>query len=174
MQLAFSNALLEDQVKNEHGVTLMEMMVVMTVIAIVSAVSVLSSQGPLNTYRVRSAARQVFSDIQTARLGAIKGGRSWALCFPAGNGVAVTTYTVQNNAGGDAALCTADDGAPVKTSVIGSPKLTITKNFVATAMTFNPNGTAATGGNLVTIASTDGARTLNINIAAGTGNPRIQ
>ena len=152
----------------------MELMIVMAIIAIFSAVSMLSSQGPLNTYRVRSAARQVFSDVQTARLGAIKGGRAWALCFPAGNGVAVTTYTVQNNAGADAALCTADDGAPVKTSIIGSPKLVITKNFVPAALTFSPNGTASTGGNLVTIASTNGGRILNINVTAGTGNPRIQ
>jgi len=161
-------------VKNERGFSLTELMIVLSIIAIFSAVSMLSSQGPLNTFRVRTAARQVFSDIQTARLGAIRGGRSWALCFPAGNGVAVTTYTVQNNAGADATLCTADDGVPVRTSTIGSPKLVITKNFAPANLTFNPNGTASAGGNLVTITSTNGGRILNINVTTGTGNPRIQ
>ncbi|MBI3606437.1 MAG: GspH/FimT family pseudopilin [Nitrospirae bacterium] len=160
--------------KSERGVTLIEMMVVLAIIAIVSAVSVLNSQGLLNSYRVRAAARQVFSDVQTARLGAIKGGRAWALCFPAGNPVAVTTYTLRNVAGADTALCTADDGPPVRTTTIGNPRLVITKNFAAAALSFNPNGTASTGGNLVTIASSDGARTVTINITTGTGNPRIQ
>ena len=159
---------------HEHGVTVIELMIAVTLVMVLGSIAVLGSRALSESYNLRSAAREFFSDMQLARLSAIKEGRVWALCLTPGDNL-VTSYTIRNRPGVDDIFCTADDGAaaaPRKTvSLTGYQTLTITENFAGTSLLFNPNGTASAGA--VTVTKTDGAA-LNVVVNASTGNIRIQ
>lgn len=160
------------------GFTLVEIMVVIGLIGILSAVAMLYVPGMLDSYKVRGAARQLYSDMQMARLGAIKGGKKWAICFSPGE-TAFTSYSIRNTPGADNNLCTTDDpttgAAPfyrkdVNISSGDYSTLTFDEGFTGTNVEFNPNGTASSGN--VTI--TKGARTVTITVNPNTGNIRMQ
>lgn len=163
--------------RKQEGFTLMELIITIAVLGILGAIAVLSSQGMLENYRVRGATRQIYSDMQLARLGAIKGGRDWAICFSPGN-QAFTSYSIRNTPGPDNNLCTEDDptsGSPPfyskSVNISGEyPTVTFEENFSGTNVEFSPNGTASSGN--VTIRS--GTRTLQVTVSGNTGNIRIQ
>jgi type IV fimbrial biogenesis protein FimT len=156
----------------EKGFTLMEMLVTIGLVSVLASISFFSSRGLMDGYRIRGAAREVFADMQMARLGAIKEGTNWALCFSPGT--AFTSYTLRNAAGADRNLCTNDDPTPYRKSVdIANlySGMSYAANFsAATKIEFTPRGTVASGN--VTI--TKGSRNLLVTTNGSTGNIRIQ
>lgn len=144
----------------------MELLVVVGIIGIVGAVSVLGSQQLLNSYRVRSAARQVMGDLQFARLSAIKEGRTYTVCFTPGD-TAVTSYRITS------AGC-ASATPPVRTTAMsGFPGVTAVENFSGTSVTFAPQGTTSGAGGDVTVQSSDGTKTVRVTLGTA-GTTRIQ
>ncbi len=154
--------------RGERGFTLIELLVAVAIIATVGAMSVLGSQPLLNSYRLRSAARQVISDLQFARLSAVKEGRDWTVCFTPGE-PAVTSYLITNDPG---ACGSATPPFYVRnTDLSAFPGVTASETFGGTSVTFRPRGTASTG--TLIMKSPDGTKTLTVALGA-TGNPRIQ
>lgn len=67
--------------KKDSGVTLVELMVIFAIIAILAAVAVPSFSGWLPNYRLKQAARDVFSRFQLAKFTAIKRNTNCAITF---------------------------------------------------------------------------------------------
>ncbi len=85
--------------------TLIELIVVMCILAVMVLISIPNIGRWLPRYRLRSAVRDVASNMQLARLGAIKDNREWAIQYD----INAQTYTILSDDGPDGAWGTADD-----------------------------------------------------------------
>ncbi|NIS62020.1 MAG: prepilin-type N-terminal cleavage/methylation domain-containing protein [Proteobacteria bacterium] len=151
---------------NRKGLTIIELVVVMCILGIMVLIAIPNIGRWLPRYRLRSAARDVASNMQLARLGAIKDNREWALLFDVGS----QSYRIISDKGPDGNWGTPDD---VGYKGDGSPWPRSTKSFadytnvgfgdgghgpvpdgtavgdgvtfVGKRAEFNPGGTAAAG-----------------------------
>jgi Tfp pilus assembly protein FimT len=138
----------------------MELLVTIGLIAVMSAIAYPSIRDLGRGYQIRGAARQIYSDMQMARLGAIKEGKNWSLVFSPGDN-AFTSYIVRNGAGNT-----------VKTVGITDlyTGMTYEENFASgTQVTFAANGTASSGNVRVLRDS----RALRVTVNNNSGNIRI-
>ena len=67
--------------RDNTGFTLIELMVVIAVIATLTAISVPNFLAYLPNARLKSAARELYSNMQLAKMGAIKQNTDWAIVF---------------------------------------------------------------------------------------------
>jgi prepilin-type N-terminal cleavage/methylation domain-containing protein len=91
--------------QNKRGLTIIELVVVMCILAVMVLVAIPNIGRWLPRYRLRSAARDVASHMQLARLGAIKDNREWSLLFDV-NG---QSYRIISDKGPDGNWGTPDD-----------------------------------------------------------------
>ncbi len=82
--------------KNDKGFTLLEMMVVIAVIAIVSAIAIPNFISFASGMKLRSASRDLYSNMQKARMNAIRQNTTWTIQFTS-SGSNLTGYSVLNN-----------------------------------------------------------------------------
>jgi Tfp pilus assembly protein FimT len=139
----------------------MELLVTIGLIAVMSAIAYPSIRDLGRGYQIRGAARQIYSDMQMARLGAIKEGKNWSLVFSPGDN-SFTSYIVRNGAGNT-----------VKTVGITDlyTGMTYEENFASgTQVTFAANGSAGPAGNVRVIR---GGRSLRLTVNNNSGNIRI-
>ena len=92
--------------EREAGVTLVELLVVMAILGIMAGVAIPTFAVWFPNYRLRSAATDLFSNMQRAKLGAIKGNTSWGIAFS--DGATTDTYTIWSY-GPDRTWGTGDD-----------------------------------------------------------------
>lgn len=73
---------------NRYGLTLIELMVVLAIIGIMAAVTASSFDlsGWLSLYRLRGSAKNLFTDMQRARMNAVRENRDWAIRFNTADG----------------------------------------------------------------------------------------
>lgn len=172
-------------VSGEKGFTLIELLITIAVAGILGAIAVMNAPGMLDSYRVRGAGRQLYSDMQMARLRAIKEGKEWAVEF-SGN-----TYCVKNqintaltppSADGWTTGCSTTNDTIVKSINLDSDYSGITATSSGSGglssgrEVFYPNGTASSGISNPTWAKvtiSKGSRTQSICIRSTTGNIRI-
>jgi len=79
------------------GFTIIELIIVIAVIGIIAAVSVPNFLSYLPDARLKSAARDLYSNLQQAKISAIKSNKQWAIVFNADAGV----YEVCSGKGSD-------------------------------------------------------------------------
>ncbi len=81
----------------EKGFTLIELMVTVSVLGILAAIAVPAFSQWLPRYRLKNAARDIYSNMQLAKLGAIKQNSDWAIHLDETS----NTYRVCSSDGGD-------------------------------------------------------------------------
>jgi len=173
---------------NNRGYTLIELLTTIALIGIVATIASLSMRGIMEGYRLKGAARQIYGDLQLARLKAIKEGKICALVF-SGN-----SYTIRDtgpdgqpgeagtndDASGsvddveELGAAGSDDGL-LKTVDLAGDYQGISITSGQTMNIFYPNGTAGRlGGASTTVIVNNGSHSKNIKVNTGTGNVRIE
>lgn len=164
---------------NEKGMTLLELLVVIAIIATIMGIVMLSTRGLRQVYVVKGAAREVFGDMQRARLAAIREGRTYTMCFAPLDGTnttdrVFTSYFFVLGKGADGNYCTSDDPVPDKWPVLDVekkyPGMVFVENFSGTLASFNPNGKASAGNVKISGSETD----KQVSVNGNTGNIRIE
>jgi type IV fimbrial biogenesis protein FimT len=141
----------------KRGLTIIELVVVMCILGVMVLIAIPNIGRWLPRYRLRSAARDVSSNMQLARLGSIKDNREWALLFDV-NG---QSYRVISDKGPDGNWGTPDDveekavnlsdytnvrfGDNGYGPVAGGGPVGDGVTFVAERAEFNPGGTSTAG-----------------------------
>ena len=72
---------MKNRVQNNNGFTLIELLLVIAIIGTLSGIGVMASRDMYSSYQIRGLARQVYSDMQYARLLAIKQGKETLIDF---------------------------------------------------------------------------------------------
>jgi len=100
--------------KRELGFTMIEVMVAMVVFVVMAAIAIPGFSTWLPNYRLKSAARDVYSNMQLAKMGAVRNNGNWAIVFDAG----ANRYLVCSGAG-DGDWTTVGDNDTEKTVNLG-------------------------------------------------------
>lgn len=70
--------------KSAPGFTMLEVMVTLGIIAIMAAIAIPGFSQWLPGYKLKSAARDLYSNLQLTKIGAVKTGSPWAIVFDTG------------------------------------------------------------------------------------------
>jgi len=70
--------------KRELGFTMIELLVAIVVLAILAAIAIPGFSRLLPNYRLRAAARDVYSNMQLAKMRAVRNNATWAIVFDTG------------------------------------------------------------------------------------------
>jgi len=150
-------------IQDNKALTLIELMVVLAIIAIMLGLAAPTFFNYQYTVKLRTAARELASDIRLARQSAVSANTTHQLCFDGSN----TQYTIyQNNA------CS---GTVVKTVNIAQFYPGVTKSGGAT-LTFSSLGTVTPANTVFTLTENDITKfnkTKTITVS-GAGNVTIQ
>jgi len=141
----------------QHGFSLLELMVTLGILALATAIAIPSFARWLPNYRLRSAARDVYSNIHLCKLGAVRANQSWAIVFDPG----ANTYVIYSDSG-DGDWTTTLDNTPEKTVNLATYKSGVGFGHGNAGVPI-----ATTFGDEVTYASPDNVAVFN---ARGTSN----
>ena len=83
--------------RKQDGFTIVELIIVIAVIGIIAAIAVPDFMSYMPKARLKSAARDLYSNLQRAKIGAIKSNKKWAIVFNAD----ARTYAVCSGKGPD-------------------------------------------------------------------------
>ena len=86
--------------ENVSGFSLMELMATISVIGILAAIAIPAFSSWLPDYRLKTAARDLYSNLQRAKMGAIKSNSQWRVYFDV-NGGSPGRYFLLSGDGGD-------------------------------------------------------------------------
>ncbi len=100
-----------ENIGNERGVTLIEILVVIGILAIIAGFSYPNFKEWLPSYRLKRAARNLFSDMQNTRINAIRSQSNWAIVFDTSN----NRYIICSSPGTDNNWTTLGDNTIEKT-----------------------------------------------------------
>lgn len=142
------------------GFTLIELLITFVILGIVVSIAIPGFSRWLPGYRLKSASRDLYSNMQLAKMGAVRDNGEWAVFFNAGGG----TYQVISG-GADGDYSTAGDNTIEKTITLADYESGISYGhgsatgpiggafgdeitFTANTVVFNPRGmiNSTTGG----------------------------
>lgn len=163
---------MKNRIQNNKGFTLIELLLVIAIIGVLSGIAVLSSREMYASYQIRGVARQLYSDMQYARLLAIKKGKEAVIDFET-DGLGDVYYSPKWKVDGsklgklDATVYLTGINSSYKNIKACHPTSPGTA-FVD--VEFNPNGTASTGA--IKLSLSDKVYKIYVS-SSGTGNVRI-
>lgn len=160
--------------KNEYGFSLIELLVVIGIIGILVAISFPNLLTSADDYRLKAAARDIYSDMQQARLQAIKGNTLVCLSFttvvyPAiGGGY---TVFIDDGAGGGVANNGIQDGGELTLNTVTMSRQNSLVNAAfgfASRITYTAKGVTA-GSQTGNVTIRNNNRWYKITVSAGGG-----
>lgn len=83
--------------KNNHGFSLVEVIIVLVIIGVLSAIAYPGVSKWIPSYRLKEASRDLFTNMQKAKIEAVKENKDWAIYFDVAN----DRYYVCSDAGAD-------------------------------------------------------------------------
>jgi Tfp pilus assembly protein FimT len=125
--------------KKENGFSIVDLMIALAIASVISVAAVPSLKRWSRNYNVQSAAMDLYSHMQIAKLGAVKENKSWTINFNPGG---LLGYQVRNNTGKIVKIV---DFNKKYNGDIQYTDPTATKTYDDSSITFNPNGLSETG-----------------------------
>jgi Tfp pilus assembly protein FimT len=125
--------------KKENGFSIVDLMIALAIASVISVAAIPSLKRWSRNYNVQSAAMDLYSHMQIAKLGAVKENKSWTINFNPGG---LFGYQVRNNTG---KIVKTVDFSKKYSSEIQYTDPTATKTYDDSSITFNPNGLSETG-----------------------------
>lgn len=160
------------KINSQNGFTLVELMLVVAIIGIIAGIGTLSSRDLRTRFKLKSATLSLQGDLQRARLGAIRDGRRWAVCFNT-EGV-FTSYTVRQESPPLPVTDICDNGNVIKTVDLAAEPVIFTENFSSgQQITFDPRGSSSAGNIRLVSSSNELATGQMITVNGMTGSMRI-
>jgi prepilin-type N-terminal cleavage/methylation domain-containing protein len=143
--------------RGNQGFSLLELMIVLAIIAILSGLTIPNMIAYRPRAQLKSAIRDIFSNMQLARVKSLRDNRDWAIQFD----TVANSYTLISDKGADGTFNTADDTNFKSVSLndypgiswgsLHGPRTGSTSDpsdgisFSANRAEFNPDGTAKSG-----------------------------
>jgi len=153
---------------NQRGITFIELMTVVAVIGIMSAMAVPSFLSYMPKLRVKSAARDVVSQLRLARSKAVAERRPYGVSFNLGNRSMITFADTNDPASQSYSVSDSLLNADTLSNDIALNSCTYANNCVV----FSSTGAASTSGDLQVVTG-DGSIIMSINVLASTGRVRL-
>ena len=92
---------------NSLGFTLIELLVVIGILAVLALIAIPAFSAWMPEYRLKQAARELYSNLQRAKMGAVRANESWGILFVDGANPEYRIYSLGANRSWD--LGTGDD-----------------------------------------------------------------
>ena len=129
--------------KREQGFSIVDLLIAIAIVGIISTASIPSLKGWSRNYNMQSAAMDLYTHMQKAKLGAVKENKSWTINFNPGGLLGYQVIHKVNNV--DTVDKTVDFRKKYNGEIqYGDP--TATKTYPANSLiSFNPNGLSDTG-----------------------------
>ncbi len=80
--------------RNSKGFTLLEVMIVIVLMSIVAVMGIPNFLGWVASYNLKTAANELYSNMQFARINAVKQNKEWAVVFDTANGIYYVCSTI--------------------------------------------------------------------------------
>lgn len=151
----------------QHGFTLIELMITLAVIALLAGIASPSLQRWSSAYRLKSAATDLFSNMQLAKIGSMKENDAWNIYFTKTG--TKTGYEIKN--GNNKKVKSIEFNDRYKGEILYKGP-TSDPTVETNPLTFHPDGTTKTG--FVYISNTANSRYYRIGIPYTSGILRIQ
>ena len=164
-----------NRLRNERGITLMEMMAAVVVIGIVSSMAYPRFENAVDRLEFRSTSREMLSTFRLARSLAITEKNDYGVSIASGAKKTVTLFKDIANPGLNTYESAGDSAISVDT--LGKDIIWIGSDCLNDVITFKPNGSSGFtgGGNLWTIAMTEDLTAVSWHsILASTGRVNAQ
>ena len=88
---------LKVQIMKKNGFTLIELLIAFIILGIATAIAIPGFSRWMPSYRLKSATRDLYSNMQLAKMGAVKNNADWAVVFNVG----ANSYRICSDIGGD-------------------------------------------------------------------------
>ena len=157
--------------KNSRGITLIELMVIVTIIGIVSAMAFPRFSTTISRLRFKGASKDMLSTLRLARSNAIAHKLPFGVHFDADELTLTSFVDIANPAlstfeSGDSVLVV--DSLPEEFAALGT-------TFSGSAIIYNPNGTSNASGsvNFVAYTSDGGVSLGSLSVLASTGRTKL-
>lgn len=163
------------RLRNERGITLMELMAAVVVIGIVSSMAYPQFEKAIDRLEFRSTSRDLLSTLRLARSRAITEKNDYGICITSGTYKTVTLFKDVANPGANTYEAGSDSLVSVDT--LANDIMWIGSDCSNDVITFKPNGSSGFtgGGNIWAVAITADITGVSLhNVLASTGRVNAQ
>lgn len=151
--------------KYQRGFSLVEVMLVVVVLGVLSALATPNLRSWTKNYQLKSAATDLYSHFQFAKVGAVRQNKPWTVLMDPGG---VAGYQVRNGTG--AIVKSIIFSTKYKNDVLFNDPAALNRYDTAT-FTVNPNGISSIG--YVYLANTERASYYRVGFALANGQARL-